>query len=155
MLSGVALCGEAQAEKGTCGPESLIGEDTVSAGLGNDPVTVTGAKIYLTGPYEGAPFGLSIVNPVKAGPFDLARELGPVEKACDCIVVRAKIEVDPYTAALTVTTDPPSGKHPIPQHTRRNPVAAQARQRHDQPPQVHVQPHQLQPPADRRQRYRA
>jgi hypothetical protein len=113
-LTGVKLCGEQQAEVGTCPPESLIGEDTVSAGLGPDPITVSGAKIYLTGPYEGAPFGLSIVNPLKAGPFDLARVLGPVERACDCIVDRAKIEVDPTTAALTVTTDPPGGHHPIP-----------------------------------------
>jgi hypothetical protein len=100
LLSGVKLCGEADANAGTCGPESEIGETIVSVGVGNDPFSVKGGKVYITGPYEGAPFGLSIVNPAKAGPYDL--EQGT---PCDCVVVRAKVEVDPTTAALTITSD--------------------------------------------------
>jgi hypothetical protein len=115
LLSGVKLCPEAQANEGTCGPESLIGETTVSAGVGSDPVSVKGGKVYITEKYAGAPFGLSIVNPVKAGPFDLEHDTSNPNQnpPCDCVVVRAKVEVDPTTAALTVTTDP-SGPHAIP-----------------------------------------
>jgi hypothetical protein len=74
LLTGVRLCPEAQANAGTCGLDSLIGETTVSAGVGSDPVSVKGGKVYLTEKFHGSPFGLSVVNPVKAGPFDLEKD---------------------------------------------------------------------------------
>jgi hypothetical protein len=137
LLSGVELCQEPQANQGLCGAGSQIGETTVEAGVGPHPVSVKGGKVFITGPYNGAgsctpgeqgcaPFGLSIVNPVKAGPFDLEHDTAnpSQDPACDCVVVRAKIEVDPHTAALTITTDP-SGAHAIPELIDGVPVEIQ------------------------------
>jgi hypothetical protein len=103
MLASVALCPEAQANAGTCSPSSQIGETTISAGVGGDPYTLTGGKVYLTEGYEGAPFGLAIVTPMKVGPLDLedAPENHP---ACDCLAIRAKIEIDTQTAQLTIVS---------------------------------------------------
>jgi hypothetical protein len=101
-LATVKLCKEAEANAGTCGPESLIGHTIVSVGVGGNPYSVTGGEVFITEGYRGAPYGLSIVNPAKAGPYDLGK-----------VIVRAKVEVDPITAALTVTTDT-SGPYKIP-----------------------------------------
>jgi hypothetical protein len=110
LLSQVPACPEGQANGGTCGQESEIGETTISAGEGSDPVNITG-KVYLTEKYDGAPFGLSIVSPVRTGPLDLEHDTSNSgeQPACDCAVVRATLEVDPRTAALTIATDGAGG----------------------------------------------
>jgi uncharacterized repeat protein (TIGR01451 family) len=94
VLKGVQQCPEPQASLGACGQESLIGHTTVGAGPGPDPFYV-GGNVFLTGPYKGAPFGLSIVVHAQAGPFDLGN-----------VIVRAAISIDPHTAQITVTSDP-------------------------------------------------
>jgi hypothetical protein len=127
ILSNIELCPEPQANLGECPPNSLIGETTVGVGVGGDPFTVGGGRFYLTGPYNGtggcamgspgcAPFGVTFEVPAKAGPFDLKRNTrNPAgENACDCVIVRGKIEINPTTAAITITSDPPGSPYAIP-----------------------------------------
>ena len=100
----VPLCAEAQANVGSCPAASQIGHVTVSAGVGGEPVVLPQAgkpqdPVYLTGPYGGAPFGLSIVVPAEAGPFNLDENGHPV-------VVRAALKIDPKTAQVLTVSDP-------------------------------------------------
>jgi hypothetical protein len=99
-LAKVTLCTNAQAETNTCPESSKIGHTVVQSGPGSFPLIVPEpgqppAPIYLTETYDGAPFGLSIVVPLHVGPFTLETQR-----------VRAKIELNPLTAALTITTNP-------------------------------------------------
>ena len=115
LLKEVPQCAAAQAGEGTCPESSLIGTGFVVSGPGSQPLTLGGTKVYLTGPYAGAPFGLSIVTPTQAGPFVLAGNTGRGSE-----VVRAAISVDPHTAQVTVTSDPlPQALDGIPVQLRR------------------------------------
>jgi hypothetical protein len=102
VLASVPLCGEPDAELGNCSSASRIGSTTVASGAGSHPFEISG-DVYLTGPYRGAPFGLSIVTHAVAGPFDLG-----------LVVVRARIDVYRNDSTLLVTTDE-TGPRAIPQ----------------------------------------
>jgi hypothetical protein len=93
----VTLCGEPQAQAGTCGVGSQIGTATAQVGAGTEPYSFTG-PVFLTGPYAGAPYGLSIPIRAAAGPFDLGN-----------VVTHATINVDPHSSRVIVaTTDLPN-----------------------------------------------
>jgi hypothetical protein len=93
LIPQVQQCGEPQASQGTCGPGSLLGHTEVASGAGAQPLWVSGS-VYLTGPYKGAPFGLSVVTPAKAGPFNLGN-----------VITRAAIHIDPGTGEVSVVSD--------------------------------------------------
>jgi uncharacterized repeat protein (TIGR01451 family) len=94
-IASTVLCPDAAANAGTCTDGSKIGRVTVGAGAGSNPFYISTGRAYITGPYRGAPFGLSIVVPAVAGPFDLGN-----------VVVRSAIFVNRHNAALKVVSDP-------------------------------------------------
>jgi hypothetical protein len=94
VIASVTPCADAQASAGACGEESRIGSATNSAGPGTNPFFLPG-RVYLTGPYKGAPLGLSVVVPAIAGPFDLGT-----------VVVRTAVFVDRNNTELRIISDP-------------------------------------------------
>lgn len=96
-IAGLEQCPAAAAAAGSCGvvaPGSRIGSVWAAAGAGSSPFWQRGT-VYLTGAYNGGPFGLSVVVPAVAGPYNLGN-----------IVVRASIRISPVTAAVSVVSDP-------------------------------------------------
>jgi len=94
-IANVDLCSESDARAGSCAEGSRIGRVTVGAGAGSDPFYIDTGRAYLTGRYKGAPYGITIVVPAVAGPFNLGN-----------VVVRSSVFVDKHTAELRVVSDP-------------------------------------------------
>jgi hypothetical protein len=94
-ISHTTLCDEAHAHAGTCTDASKVGDVTVGSGAGPNPFYITNGRAYITGPYKGAPFGLSIVVPAVAGPFNLGN-----------VNVRSAFYVDKLNATVRVVSDP-------------------------------------------------
>jgi hypothetical protein len=97
-LAGIPLdagSGAAQLAEPSCPEASEVGSVAVTAGAGGSPFYLDTGRVYLAGPYKGAPLSLAIVTPALAGPFDLGN-----------VVVRAALAVDPATARVEASTDP-------------------------------------------------
>jgi hypothetical protein len=104
-LNGIPFCGEAEiaAAHGQSGAQSevhpacpaasQIGHTIAEAGVGT-VLAQTPGKLYLGGPYQGAPFSVVSVTSAKVGPFDLGT-----------VVVHLPLQINPETAAVTI----PSG----------------------------------------------
>ena len=78
---------------------SEVGHTLVGTGVGAVLAYVPG-KIYLAGPFDGAPFSLVSVTSAKVGPFDLGT-----------VVLRFGLSINPYTAQVSVS---PTSSEPIP-----------------------------------------
>jgi len=105
-IPAVSQCGAAEAATGACPAASRIGTATVLAGSGSEPYSFTG-PVYLTGPYNGAPYGLSVAVPAVAGPFNLGT-----------VVTRATINVNPTTTRVTVAATLPTIVKGVPLRVR-------------------------------------
>lgn len=93
-VATVPPCPAAAATTGSCPPESRVGTAIAEVGSGDGPLVREG-DVFLTGPYRGAPFGMTLVFGGVVGPFDLGT-----------VTVRAALRVDPLTGQVTVETDP-------------------------------------------------
>ena len=101
-LSGVPFCPDADIEAAklvsgaqeeadpSCPAASEIGHSLVGAGVGA-VLAYTPGRIYLAGPYNGAPFSVVSITSAKVGPFDLGT-----------VVIRFALEINPETAVVTV-----------------------------------------------------
>ena len=87
--------GAAEAKNSSCPEKSLLGVASIKAGSGPSPLQIDSGKVFLAGPYRGAPLSLAVVTPARAGPFDLGT-----------VVVRVALFVDPETAQIHPVSDP-------------------------------------------------
>jgi hypothetical protein len=105
-LKGIPYCSEAQikaieASTGTqeqehpaCPAASQVGSAITAAGSGPTPFYTSG-RLYLAGPYKGAPISVLAVTPAVAGPFDLGN-----------VVVRSAVFINRTSAQVSAKTDP-------------------------------------------------
>jgi hypothetical protein len=94
QLSFAGYSGVSEQVSAACPAASQIGTAIAGAGAGSRPLYVPG-KVYLAGPYKGAPLSLVVVVPAVSGPYDLGN-----------VAVRVAIHVDPTTGQVTAVSDP-------------------------------------------------
>jgi hypothetical protein len=83
----------------SCPAASMIGHTIVEAGIGTT-LAQTPGKVYLAGPYNGAPLSIVSITSAKVGPFDLGT-----------VVIRFALNINPTTAQVEVSAN---GSDPIP-----------------------------------------
>jgi len=83
----------------SCPASSLIGRVLAGGGVGS-PLTYVSGRVYLAGPYNGAPLSAVAIVPAVAGPFDLGT-----------VVTRFALRPDPRTAQVQIDG---SASDPIP-----------------------------------------
>jgi hypothetical protein len=93
LATAAGRSGDAERASSSCPGGSQVGVASIAAGSGPSPLQVDG-KVFLAGPYQGAPLSLAVITPAVAGPFDLG-----------VVVVRVPTFVDPATAQIRVATD--------------------------------------------------
>jgi hypothetical protein len=94
LAAAAARSGAEEKASSSCPAASQVGTAAVAAGTGSDPYKIDG-KVFLSGPYHGAPLSLAVVTPATAGPYDLGT-----------VVVRVALFVDPETAQIHAVADP-------------------------------------------------
>jgi hypothetical protein len=94
-VSSAEGAGAAEHANPSCPPNSLVGVAEAGSGAGPVPFYVRTGRVYLAGPYKGAPISLAIVTPALAGPYDLGS-----------VSVRTPLYVDPTTSRVTAISDP-------------------------------------------------
>jgi hypothetical protein len=85
--------GRSEQANPSCPASSQIGTTNVAAGPGEHPFHAIG-KMYLAGPFKGAPLSVAAVTPALAGPYDYG-----------VVVVRVALHVDPETAQVFAASD--------------------------------------------------
>ncbi|HET8815610.1 MAG TPA: hypothetical protein VFM51_11745 [Solirubrobacterales bacterium] len=95
LASAATRAGTAEKASSSCPAESQVGTATVTAGTGSAPYKIEGSKVFLSGPYKGAPLSLAVVTPATAGPFDLGT-----------VVVRVALFVNSENAQIRAVSDP-------------------------------------------------
>jgi hypothetical protein len=93
LAAAAANSGKAELANPSCSGESLLGGATTASGTGAKPISLAG-KVYLAGPYKGAPLSLAVITPAVSGPFDLGT-----------VVVRVALNIDPITAQVDAVSD--------------------------------------------------
>jgi hypothetical protein len=76
-----------------CPAASQVGTATTATGAGSRPLFTSG-KVYLAGPYQGAPLSLVVVLPAVSGPYDLGN-----------VVERTAVRIDPETARISTGSE--------------------------------------------------